>query len=562
MPEGASPDDWLAAGPWCFAGQEARFPGWEREFLFAPEPLADGSRLPKAARGAQTLALLAIPKIAAKLSAHAEDHAPIYWQALLLPWTLNVAKQLIERGMRLEALIAAFGDAPLKLPAPPVSSFSFQDEASFMLLGCMNPDWNHWLFGQLLAGAMPKSWQWLPREGGPMPRARATAPTRRFSPREAMRNIARKFLFKLPFPPLKGMTLRQSLLFSWATLKNAGKKSENINLEAEYCQPGILGHFYLPENWLDIMLACLPESLKRLDHGRKPIKRRKAALKIASVRAFEDAAYRRELALWLEGGNRLAYVQHGCNYGQVRVACDAPLLEYSHDVFFTWGWSEYSAARGNFQPMPYPQLAKIANAWHGQDADKLILVGSEMAATACRLDSRPTPLQNLEYRASKAAFFGALPGWLLAKSLYRPYFTLPGCLEDAEWLLPKFPGLGRCVGPLAPQMLSCRLLVLDNPGTTLLEAFAAGIPVLAYWDRRYWPLGKECDRLLDSLEECGIWQPTPEKAAEKAVEVWENPRAWLESAPVASAYALWRKWQARLPSGMLEKIWMEKLENI
>lgn len=566
MPANASPEEWLAAGPWCFAGRETLFPCWEEEYLFAPEPLASGELLPEAAAAAQTLALLAIPELSASLTDKADQHSLLYWQTLLLPWSLAVSRQIVERAIRLDALIEAFGAVPMRLAPLPDISFSFPDEASFMLHGCLNPLWNHWLFAQMLRERMPKAWEWLPCNAGNAPAGEVNASQplsgAKLTLRQRFASHARRLILKLPFPPLKGMNLFQALRFSFALRKYNGAGNSRQDLAREYCKPEILEKFPIPANWLDLMLACLPDSLKNLNHDKHAESSAEPRLRVASVRAHEDASYRQELALWAEGGNHLAYVQHGCNYGQVKVACDAPLLEYSHNLFFSWGWDQYSASRGNFIPMPYPQLARIAKAWKGGEANRLIFVGTEMAAAACRLDSHPTPLQVIAYRKAKAGFFASLPEDILASSYYRPYFRLPGCLDDEEWLLPRFPELKRCEGPLLPQILKCRLLVIDHPGTTMLEAFSAGIPLIAYWDRRYWRLCEECDRLLFKLEKCGAWQPNPQKAAEMAAKIWHNPAAWLNSREVSDAYESWRNWQAQLPEGALEKVWIEKLESL
>lgn len=211
-------------------------------------------------------------------------------------------------------------------------------------------------------------------------------------------------------------------------------------------------------------------------------------------------------------------------------------------------------------PMPYPQLAALANRWRaGQDA---VFVGTEMAAFGYRLDSRPTPLQFLEYREAKARFFTELGNDLAARTLYRPYFDLPGTLRDAAWLLPRFPGLRLCKGPLLPHLLRCRLLILDHHGTTMLEAFAANIPVILYWNREHWPLTPACENLLDMLAECGIWQPGPEAAARKAREIWRNPSAWYGSDRVKRIRDYYRACQAMLPDGNLDACWISALKKL
>ena len=119
-------------------------------------------------------------------------------------------------------------------------------------------------------------------------------------------------------------------------------------------------------------MAALPESLRRLEHPPTifpPLGKRH--LRVASVAAYEDAEYRRFLAVWRAQGHRLAYVQHGGNYGQIATACATAVVEFSQHAFFTWGWDSYTArglGKGDgprWLPLPYPQLAAMKDAWRG-----------------------------------------------------------------------------------------------------------------------------------------------------------------------------------------------------
>ena len=73
-------------------------------------------------------------------------------------------------------------------------------------------------------------------------------------------------------------------------------------------------------------------------------------------------------------------------------------------------------------------------------------------------------------------------GEMVVTSLSKDCLLYTSSLEDAPWLLRRFPEVQRCTGPLEPHMLGCRLLVLDHAGTTLAQALAANIPLLLYWD--------------------------------------------------------------------------------
>lgn len=556
MPKNATPKTCLAAGPWCFCGQEQDFPDWWQNFTFAPEPLSDPDAVPAAARAAQTLSCRMVMPIARLLCPEPDNLPECYWQILLMPWLVDVASQIVDRSLRLEAMIRIWGDKELQVSVLPLGcQFNFQSEHDFTLRGSLGIAFNHWLFSLLLRERKPAAWQLheirphaMPEAAKPGLKARLTSGLRSLS-------------LALPFPRAKGMTIRQALRFSRALNHPCNGQDHSLDLKTAFDYQTDLNKIPLPASIGNIFQAALPASLKNLKH--LPLKPARGAprLKMVNIIAQEDSCYRQTLARWRASGNRLGHVQHGGNYGMLKTACAAPLTEYSQDIFITWGWSRHGDLKGNFVPMPSVQLSASLHSWQGAGSDNLIFAGTEMAAYGHRLDSLPTPMQYVEYREAKAVFFRTLKPEITAKSLYRPYFSLPGTLDDAEWLLPLFPGLSRCEGPLLPQLLKCRLLVLDHHGTILLEAMSADIPVILYWKRKCWPLCAEADILLDMLEAAGIWRPDAASAAKKVNEIWSSVSEWWQTPEVRAARSVFCKHQALAVSDP-DSAWIKLLQQI
>jgi putative transferase (TIGR04331 family) len=159
MPAGADPQDYLAAGPWCFADRENFFPEWESRFVFAPEPLRDPAHLELCVRQALAVYAEALPALAEALFP-ASGLPPIYWETLLAPWGLDVARQIVERQARVTAMVELWGGQPLRVPLlPPECSFSFAAGHDFTLYGALGTSFNHWLLSRLLEAAWPEAWQ-------------------------------------------------------------------------------------------------------------------------------------------------------------------------------------------------------------------------------------------------------------------------------------------------------------------------------------------------------------------------------------------------------------------
>ena len=152
MPRGADPDTHWAAGPWCFDTEEDFFPGWEDSFVFGREPLRDPATLDRAVLMAQSLTVDSIPALGRHLldlqRRRAEENNPVstllgpdeidlpgvYWETLLTPWACTVARQLVERWLRVRAMVEdgrlSNGHARTILPLSP----ALQEKAADAIL--------------------------------------------------------------------------------------------------------------------------------------------------------------------------------------------------------------------------------------------------------------------------------------------------------------------------------------------------------------------------------------------------------------------------------------------
>lgn len=555
MPCGASPKSHWAAGAWCFSGQEKLFPDWDKDFKFAPEPLIAHPVAAVAARAAQTLAVREMPAVARLLCRDADQFPQVYWQVLLAPFMIEVASQIVERALRARAMVEQWGDEPLRVELLPENcQFAFADEHDFTLRGSLGLQFNHWLLSRLLEGSMPARWQAHYSEAYEQP----PPPRENLGVAGRIRAVLRKWLDGLPFPLFKGMGIKDALEFSWHLRKAYSGNFRAMDLNRDFVFAEDLSRIPLPENVGRIFARALPHSLKSLRHT--PVRRHVGTprLRVAPIAAGECAPLRQRLARWRAAGNALAHCQHGGVYGHAATPCAASVVEYSQNIFFTWGWRSQGDAQGNFLPAPSPLLSALP-AYEG-GSGQLIMVGTEMSAYGRRLDSHPTPLQFAAYRRAKKTFLEALPAEIRGRVSYRPYFPLLGTLADAEWLLPQFPEIKLCEGALSPKLLRCKLLVVDHPGTTLLEALAAGVPVVAYWDRMAWPWCPEAEAFLEKLAGCGIWQESPQAAAAHVGRTWTDPLSWWDSREARQARDEFTHEYAR--SGHFHEIWTDMLGKL
>ena len=72
----------------------------------------------------------------------------------------------------------------------------------------------------------------------------------------------------------------------------------------------------------------------------------------------------------------------------------------------------------------------------------------------------------------------------------------------------------------------------------------------------------QSDALLDVLTRAGILFATPEEAAAKAAEVWEDPRAWWSRTAVQDARRAFCALQALTVKGNENHYWIQTLKSL
>jgi hypothetical protein len=548
-PDNAAPDTHLMAGPWCFHGREDAFPDWDDRFAFPPDPYATGDEVATAIDEANSYAIARIPDLALRLGAHHGANLPRdFWDLTLYPWLTLCCQMLHERQRRVQDMIRLWGNEELDVPLLPRDcEFSFEDSHQFILAGAQNQLFNWWVFSRILEPQLPAAW-----------RAIHADPVVRHSgaPAEGgLRALARRLLYALPFPRIKGFSTLQSLVFSMALM--GPRTCEDRTIPLAQLKGRMPAWRFEPD---DVILPSIPRALcqQRLPRTVKPGRPRTRVVNVAS---YHDDAYRMRVALDRAAGARLVFIQHGGNYGHIRESAVVPYYEYRQHAFVTWGWTSHAPFRGNYVPLPHAQLDRIKDS-HADRTGALVLVGAEMSLLSYRLDSRPQSLQWLDYRRDKARLLAALPDHVRASALYRPYFQTMSGLDDGPWVLRRFADVRRCEGSLDEHMLGCRLLVLDHHGTTLELAMAANTPTVLFWNPEHWRVGRETAAALAELAAVGIHHATPNAAAAHICRIWPDVQGWWQSEAVQQARRNWCTQYAMTTPGSINGIWLDALRGL
>ncbi len=243
-------------------------------------------------------------------------------------------------------------------------------------------------------------------------------------------------------------------------------------------------------------------------------------------------------AEWSEKKCRLIALQHGGGYGVAKYAATEWHERSICDRFYSWGWSVQEEADGRVRDLPSPVLsAARSRPWRLRRAfSQVLLVGTSFPVYPFRLESLPQDSQIGDYVQWRIRFINALRAKSRESLLVRVMSTDCGWCEvermrDACGII-QFDDLSVS---LLDQLRRTRLAVFDHQTTGFLEALALNIPCILFWQPDYWEVREESVTFCRALSECGVLHHSPEKAAAKVMEVYDNPMSWWDSQPIQNA---------------------------
>ncbi|CAK0754356.1 hypothetical protein WCLP8_2590003 [uncultured Gammaproteobacteria bacterium] len=241
----------------------------------------------------------------------------------------------------------------------------------------------------------------------------------------------------------------------------------------------------------------------------------------------------------LLAGERLISFQNGA-YGFPGLVGLQAGLEYAQNRFISWGWTGQDDWPVRAVPLPSPQYSRLARQ-RRPGGEEIILVGAKLFAAKPRIDYYPQPLP---YRRNKAVFLDHLTPTARERLFYRPYMVQDD-FEDEAWVLRHHPSLRILRDNAQARMLSCRLLVLDHPSSTLCLAYGANIPTVCFWNPDEWLVARQSEPYFQALREAGLLFDHPEEAAAQVNATWERVEEWWAEKPVQAARRAWAERYAR-----------------
>jgi len=552
------PDDFnkekdILMGPWCFYGKEHIYSNWE-SLKFEDDPFKNIDEIAHHAKITTDFANAYINKLSNMLNqTNNTNHSVKFWRLITFPWLLTLIQTTWERQCRVNNFIKKYKDMPIELNLLKNNiSWRFSDTADFINNGILNPVYNEWLFSRLLESKIPPIWK-IKWEEKSFSKARIVSRERKLK-----HKLLEFYSNHILSSTVYGIGRIEAIFWeSLLYLKSLLKSEYSEEISEKYNNVDLKWNL----NWEDLVSTTLPELFRDIKRFEKKNNSKKTnRLFMVGPVLWYNEKIKFKLAYHVENGGKIIVSQHGGNYGNAKVYPFPSEIEYKHFTFFSWGWNKQENYFGNIIALPSPYMSKFNNK-HKKKNDKLVLIGTRAHLFSYRLDSVPQPLEQIYYRNAKRKFLLRLRENIFNSTLYRPYFNDIGSLKDQSYFEELFPNMGILKGNLHKQILKCKLIVLDHPGTTLNFAIAANIPIIGFWNGKAWAMCRQAEPFFSNLKKAGILWETGHQAAQKVNEIWDNVDEWWNQPKIQKARKEWA-WNYTRTSKHWRRDWIKAIWNL
>lgn len=539
-------DEIVPLGPWClrYAEDHAR---WEKlRSRVLPSPWEDPEQARIGLRRCEETQDALLPILARYLNGvHGVAHSERYWRALLGPWLMHFVSGFCDRELTLRKALESYPDArtlrldpaDYRIPATTAqhSHWLSTDAYSLQIYSEILQYWGHSaparrLFPRPTEEQPPVrpawkalAWRVLSAVGAAARRVRPASVyfADLYCDREHLWRLVRTSGFRVQ--PILG-ELAES--FAFKAVRDAHRQGLAKLQGKDDFQKLLISALaaHLPTLYLEGYAALRTYVLSGWE--------KLPQLLLTCVGWNANEYFKMLAAESLERDGRLVILQHGGAYGVFKVMDTERLERNLADHFWTWGWTDPSpyVGRARLAPMPNPRLsAEAPRPKSGSLPKEWLLVSSTLPQYPYTWYMANVPVWHRfeSYLDHRERFLAALPEKLRQSLKVRLHSRDLGWGHKAR-LGDRFPNLNFDLNP-APwrkRTGQFRLVAVDQPQSSYVEAVAANIPTLMTWNPADWRLREAAIPYFDLLREAGILYDDPAQAARKAAEIFEDPWAW------------------------------------
>jgi putative transferase (TIGR04331 family) len=246
---------------------------------------------------------------------------------------------------------------------------------------------------------------------------------------------------------------------------------------------------------------------------------------------FNHEVFKLYAAFCTEQGIKYFVGQHGNNYG-THLFTNPTIEESTSDRFLTWGWEDDPKKH-----VPSFIFKKPKNKIIGAKSDSLLLVQFPLSLNI--LESNLNFQPNL-YFSDQIKLIRAFDNIPLENIVVRlSNSTVNSVQLDAKKFTDYFPEIKIDYGTsnISKVISQSRLIIFSYDSTGILENLSLNIPTLAFWQNGLDHLNSNAKKDYQELLEAGIIHLSPESAANKVNQIWDDVETWWGSVSVQAARA-------------------------
>lgn len=242
-----------------------------------------------------------------------------------------------------------------------------------------------------------------------------------------------------------------------------------------------------------------------------------------------DDIFKAYAARRVSNGSKLIIGQHGGLYGVGELSSSEEHEFKICDKYLTWGW--YSKNLKVEQAFNLKKSGKGNIPWAKKG--HALLVAGLSPRYSYSLHSFPLSSQVDILIKDSFKLTSFLNEQVQKSLLIRLYPEDFGWSQKQQWL-DNWPSIQLDDGKsrMKTLMKKSRLYIATYNATTFLESMGNNFPTIIFWNPNHWELREEAIPFFNALKSVGIYHESPESAAKKINEIWDNIAAWWYSADV------------------------------
>lgn len=490
-----------------------------------------------------------LQELAERLNAlHDVDHSLRYWRILVGPWLGYFVQILFDRWTMIDRAVREHSIAGVRVLETSPEQVIPNDFDHFVSLFLEDP-WNEAICGQLLQG-----WTDVTIEKVEPSEARELLPTpslvqplaRRLKPMLTDFTLFVSQMFTREddvFFISTYLPIQQDLLLQWrlGQVPKIWRSYPTPKAKVDWTKRQWQMRESAVEGFPGIVRAMIPRHIPALyleGYGRIKEQIRdlpwptRPKLIFTSNSDNNDDVFKAWAAEKVEAGAPLVIGQHGGNCGTTLWGFTEDHQCDISDAWLSWGWDDPDNAR--IKPCGNLKMIQCTQGW--DPTGSALLVEMSKVRYSYYMCSTPVASQWLDYFEEQCRFTISLPEDIRRQLLVRLNIPDYGCCQKQRWQ-DCFPDVRLDDGTVSMSSLirKSRLYISTYNGTTFLETLSLNVPTIMFWNPRHWELRDAATPYFDRLKEVGIFHETPESAAAKVAEIWDDVTGWWKQPEIQEA---------------------------